>query len=59
MFVNNKPVIFKSEKSKELLALLVDKRGGVLTSREAISCLWENVSVNKTTQADIAKWLYG
>ncbi len=55
VFVNDKPIVFRHEKSKELLALLVDRKGGVLTSREAISCLWEDEPVDKTTQARFRK----
>jgi hypothetical protein len=39
--VDGKTVRFKSEKARELLALLIEKRGAHLTSREAIGALWE------------------
>lgn len=41
LFIDGKPVIFKSSKAKELLALLVDRRGGIVTSEQAIGTLWE------------------
>lgn len=41
LFVDEKPVIFKSAKAKELLALLIDRRGGIVTSEQAIGILWE------------------
>lgn len=41
LFVDEKPVLFKSSKAKELLALLVDRRGGIVTSEQAIGTLWE------------------
>lgn len=41
LFVDGKPVIFKSSKAKELLALLIDRRGGIVTSEQAIGILWE------------------
>ena len=49
VFVNDKPIAFKNKKSKELLALLVDRRGGYVSSKEAISFLWEDESVNPIT----------
>lgn len=41
LFVNGEPVHFKSAKAKELLALLVDRQGGVVTSEQVIATLWE------------------
>ena len=51
-FVGNTPVDFPRAKSKELLALLVDRRGATVTMDEAITCLW------KEKPADLAKKLY-
>lgn len=42
LFVDGVPVKFKREKAKELLAYLVDKRGGVCSPRDICSALWEN-----------------
>lgn len=55
VFVGDKPVVFHSTKSKELLALLVDRQGGFVTSAEAIACLWENNDADKTTLARYRK----
>ena len=44
-----------TKKSKELLALLVDRRGGFVTSDEAISFLWEEEPVNSVTLARYRK----
>lgn len=55
VFVGGKPVAFRNEKSKELLALLVDRRGGYITSGEAISFLWEEETVNTLTLARYRK----
>ena len=49
VFVDDKPIAFRNEKSKELLALLVDRRGGFVSSEEAISFLWEDESANTIT----------
>ena len=42
VFVDGRPVMFRHEKAKELLALLVDRQGGYISSEEAISFLWED-----------------
>ena len=55
VFVNGLPVPFKSAKAKELLAVLVDRRGGYVSAGEAISCLWENETANKVTLARYRK----
>lgn len=55
VFVDGKPIAFRNEKSKELFALLVDRRGGFVSSEEAISFLWENETVNSVTLARYRK----
>ncbi len=42
VFVNGKVLVFKRAKSKELLALLVDKKGNSITTREGCAVLWED-----------------
>lgn len=42
VFVDGRPVMFRNGKAKELLALLVDRRGGFVSSEEAVSFLWED-----------------
>lgn len=42
VFVNGVPISFSSSKAKELLALIIDKKGGVLTNEEGYSYLWES-----------------
>lgn len=49
VFVDDIPIAFRNKKSKELLALLVDRRGGYITSEEAISFLWEDEPVSPMT----------
>jgi hypothetical protein len=46
LFVRDTPVIFSSAKEKELLALLIDLRGGTLSANEAISYLWPDENLN-------------
>lgn len=55
VFVDGKPILFGNEKAKELLAVLVDRRGGYITSREAIGYLWENEPVDEHTLARYRK----
>ena len=49
VFVGEKPIAFRNKKAKELFALLVDRRGGYISSEEAISFLWEDDPVNPVT----------
>jgi hypothetical protein len=49
VFVGDKPIAFRNKKSKELLALLIDRRGGFVTSEEAIGFLWEDEPANTLT----------
>lgn len=55
VFVKDQPIAFRNEKSKELFALLVDRRGGFVSSEEAIGFLWENESANSVTLARYRK----
>ena len=49
VFVGDTPIAFRNKKSKELLALLIDRKGGYVTSEEAISFLWEDEPANTLT----------
>jgi two-component SAPR family response regulator len=42
VFVNGYPIEFSSMKAKELLALLVDRKGGIVTTEEMRTYLWED-----------------
>lgn len=55
VFVDGQAVVFHSAKSKELLALLVDRRGGYITSSEGINYLWEDETADKLTLARYRK----
>lgn len=55
VFINGNPIAFRNEKAKELFALLVDRRGGFVTSGEAISLLWEDEPANSVTLARYRK----
>lgn len=51
VFVEDKPVMFRNEKSKEMLAVLTDRGGSFVTNVYLISCLWENEPYNERTQS--------
>lgn len=55
VFVDQKPIFFKTAKAKELLAILVDRRGGYLSTDEAISYLWEDEPASKVTRTRYRK----
>ncbi len=50
LFVDEKPVMFKSAKAKELLAYLIDRRGGIVTTEQIINVLWEDRPNDEATQ---------
>ncbi len=43
VFVNNRPIVFKRSKSKEILAYLTDRKGTWVTNRELSAILWEEL----------------
>ena len=55
VFVGKKPIAFRSKKAKELFALLVDRRGGFISSEEAIGFLWEDEPISSVTLARYRK----
>lgn len=60
VFVDGEPISFKNKKAKELLAILVDRRGGYVSAEEAISLLWEEEPATKVVRAryrKVAYWL--
>ena len=60
VFVDGRPIMFKSAKAKELLAMLIDRQGGTVNSEQIISVLWEDRPNDEATQnlcSKIAKTL--
>jgi len=49
IYIDGEILTIKSAKSKELLALLVDRNGASVTSGEAIACLWEDRANDENT----------
>ncbi len=50
VFSDGKAIHFSNKKAKELLALLVDRRGGFVTMEQAIDTLWENRAYDECTK---------
>ncbi len=50
LFVDGEPVMFKSAKAKELLAFLIDRQGGTVTTDQIITVLWEDRPNDEATQ---------
>lgn len=48
LFLNDRPILFLSSKSQELLALLVDRNGATVTMGEAICSLWPDYPLEKS-----------
>ena len=55
IFVDEQVVQFRNVKAKELLALCVDRKGGVVTLEEAIDKLWEDSPVDNNTKTRYRK----
>ena len=49
VFVGDCPIAFRNKKSKELFALLVDRKGGFVSREETIGFLWEDEPVSALT----------
>lgn len=45
------PLLFSRSKSKELFALLIDRRGCSITAREACACLWEDAPASASQRS--------
>lgn len=55
LFVDGKPIMFKSAKAKELLAFLIDRQGGTVTTDQIITVLWEDRPNDEATQSLCSK----
>lgn len=51
VLVDGEPLAFKRSKTKELLALLVDRHGASVTAREACATLWEDAPCNASQRS--------
>ncbi len=50
LFVDGQPVAFSRQRSKEILAYLVDRLGGVATNQQILTDLWEDESCEKNAK---------
>jgi hypothetical protein len=55
LFVDGLPVSFSNNKEKELMALLIDRNGGTLSSNEAINYLWEGEVITEQLSSKYRK----
>lgn len=55
LYVDGEPIMFRSAKAKELLALLIDRQGGTVTTDQIIGTLWENRPNDEATQSLCSK----
>lgn len=55
VFINEQPMKFKNAKAKELLAVCVDRQGGIVTMEEAINKLWENSPIDDNVKTRYRK----
>jgi len=55
VFVNGTPVKFRSQKSKELLAFLVDRQGASITRKEAAAILYEDQDYTRYVQKSLCR----
>lgn len=51
IMIEGRPMFFKYNKAKELFALLVDARGGMISMEQAITFLWEEREYDKRVKA--------
>ncbi len=58
VLIDDKPVIFRYEKSKEMLAILVDRKGSFVANPYFISCLWENEPYSEKIQGRCRQTAY-
>ncbi len=55
LFINEQPVTFSNQKAKELLAICVDRKGGIVKMEEAIDKLWEGAPLSENVKARYRK----
>lgn len=50
VFIDGEPYRFANRKAQELLALLIDRQGGIVTMEQAVSLLWEDHPYDSTVK---------
>ena len=56
VFVDDKPVIFKRSRSKELFAFLIDRRGAMITQDQILGILYPEEAVSETLMASVRNY---
>ena len=59
VFANKKPLIFEREKSKELLAYLIDRNGAAVTTAEIAGILWEDRAYDNKVKNQVTTIISG
>ncbi|MDO4549557.1 MAG: hypothetical protein Q4D04_15815, partial [Clostridia bacterium] len=57
VYLDGKPISFTSDDAKELLALMVDRRGTSLSNQEAFNCMWPNRNYDNASAVSLHKAL--
>lgn len=55
IFINEQPLQFSNTKAKELLAICIDRNGGIVKMEEAIDKLWEGEPLSENVKARYRK----
>lgn len=58
VFVDDKPIIFKRAKTKELLAYLTDRKGAACSMAEIRAVLWENAIDNNSQRSHLRNLIH-
>lgn len=51
IYVDGQPVFFRNSRAKELLALLVDRQGGIMSSTQIVTSFWPDCPVTEQHKA--------
>ncbi|MFI3141004.1 MAG: response regulator [Clostridia bacterium] len=55
LYIDGLPIVFKTTKSKELFAFLIDNKGASVTATEIFTNLWEDKPYTKSTSSYVRK----
>lgn len=55
ILVDDRPVVFKNAKAKELLAFLINQRGGTVNGAQVLMALWEHLEYDTTTSTYVRR----
>lgn len=55
LFINGRPITFRSDKEKELIAFLIDRNGATVTRKEAAGILYEDSDYTRYIQKELCR----